>query len=160
MEILKDDERNILHFSRKYAKPGLPIEDLQQEGRLAVLEVTDPSHKYLAIRNAVQQARSRFDKHMSRHSYSDHLDNFDSRKSNPINQTHNADLLNTIIASANLSPREKHVLNAYEIENKTLQEIATDLNTTHPTILTTLNLARKKVYETGNSQFKEDVSCI
>ena len=55
MEVTKFDERNIGYFASRYFCNQAPFEDLVQEGWLAALSVSDPTHKYLAIKNAIQE---------------------------------------------------------------------------------------------------------
>ncbi len=54
-EITQADERNIKCWAKKYKHANALIEDLQQEGRMAMLQAELPEHKYWKMVDAIEQ---------------------------------------------------------------------------------------------------------
>lgn len=129
MKITKDDERNIAYWAGRYSSNQAPFEDLQQEGRLAILQVEDASHKYLAMRNAIQEyarkeARYADKEHTCKNPYGELIAIEDEQ----LQRFEDLDFLRHVLTTTKLTAQESTIVASYFLDGKSCLQIADEMS--------------------------------
>ncbi len=141
MEITKADERNIRHFAFRYSKLDCSVEDLIQEGRIAMLEAKVPEHKYWRMVNAIAEYAR---KNTVRIPIDHNLQNYKVKAAGSKADTHDYEVLGetdpalkqfedtefvkNLLEKANLDIIQRTIIELMYYDNESITDIATALN--------------------------------
>lgn len=124
IEVTDFDMRNIMYFARCYACNACPFDDLVQEGWLAAATAQHPTHKYLRIRQAIQQLKKKAT-YLQTASFIPNK----AEESDGLMQIDNLDQLTHLLLTTELTSQESRVINyIYFKEIDKARDVAEKMN--------------------------------